>query len=74
MCIQTFRDQDPPHVLGMKKHVCAQAPMNGHLHVLKWAPAQDSPCSWDEKTCANAATNRHLHVLLWLRSQDPICP
>jgi len=44
--------------------------MNGHLHVLQWARAQEPPCPWDADVCTFAATNGHLEVLQWLRAQD----
>ena len=44
---------------------CANAALNGHLEMLKWA--RENGCDWNSDTCANAAINGHLEVLKWAR-------
>jgi hypothetical protein len=51
-------------------NTCMNAARGGHLHILKWARAQN--CPWDSETCAAAAEGGHLKVLMWLHKQN--CP
>ena len=49
---------------------CANAALNGHLDILRWA--HRNGCPWNTLTCANAALGGHLEVLRWARENG--CP
>mmetsp|Transcript_10301 Transcript_10301/g.38200 ORF Transcript_10301/g.38200 Transcript_10301/m.38200 type:complete len:211 (+) Transcript_10301:63-695(+) len=46
--------------------LCADAALNGHFEMLKWARANG--CPWDSTTCANAALKGNLEMLDWARA------
>ena len=56
----------------MTDQTCANAALNGHLEMLKWARLNG--CIWNADVCANAALNGHLDVLQWARNENPPCP
>ena len=43
----------------------------GHLHILKWARAQDPPCPWSRSECREQASIfEHQHVIDWIDQQE----
>ncbi len=51
--------------------VFSKAALGGHMHILKWAHAND--CHWfDLQICSNAALGGHLEVLKWALANG--CP
>jgi hypothetical protein len=72
-----LRSLDPPCPLGQA--AAEAAAEEGHLEILQWVCAQQSPgvqqsCQWkSERTSYTAAKNGHLHILQWIKSQYPEC-
>lgn len=49
-------------------NVCYNAVLNGHLHILEWARAQEPPAPWDKWICSVIAISGHLEILKWARA------
>jgi hypothetical protein len=58
------------HLCQWDGFTCANAALNGHLHVVQYA--HNNGCKWDGWTCSNAALHGHLDILEY--AHDHGCP